>query len=161
EGARLHAVNERLSPIEAVMWRAGQDPRLRMTVGIVIVLDRAPDSDAVRERIAAIIKSSPRLRSRPGGESFTHACPMWVEDDAFDAKHHVRTAAVSRPGSGRELLDLVGLLEPVPFDPGRPPWDVTLIEGLEDDRAALYLRAHHVVTDGLAGLRLAGRLLDG
>ncbi len=25
----------------------------------------------------------------------------------------------------------------------------------------LYLRAHHVVTDGLAALRLAGRLLDG
>jgi WS/DGAT/MGAT family acyltransferase len=154
-------VDERLSPIEAIMWRAGHDPRLRMTVGIVLLLDRAPSYDALAERFAAVMKCSPRLRSRPGDESLAHACPMWVEEDALDANHHLRTAAVSRPGSLRQLLDLVGLLEPVAFDPGRAPWDGTLIEGLEGDRAALYLRGHHVVTDGLAGLRLAGRFLDG
>ena len=32
--------------------------------------------------------------------------------------------------------------------------------GLEDGRAALYLRAHHVLTDGLGGIRLLGLLLD-
>ena len=41
-----------------------------------------------------------------------------------------------------------------PFDPERSPWDVTLIEGLEDGRAALYVRAHHTLTDGVLGLRL-------
>ena len=143
------------------MWKAGQDPTLRMTVGIVLVLDRAPSYDSLVERFAAVIKCSPRLQSRPGDQSLTHACPSWVEDDAPDAEHHLRSAAVSRPGSLRQLLDLVGLLESVPFDPDRAPWDGTLIEGLEGDRAALYLRAHHVVTDGLAGLRLAGRFLDG
>jgi WS/DGAT/MGAT family acyltransferase len=90
-----------------------------------------------------------------------HACPSWLEDDAPDAAHHLRTAAVSGPGSLRQLLDLVGLLESAPFDPDHAPWDATLIDGLEDGRAALYLRAHHVVTDGLAGLRLAARFLDG
>ena len=154
-------MDERLSPIEAIMWKAGQDPTLRMTVGIVMVLDRAPSYDSLVERFAAVIKRSPRLQSRPGGPSFAHACPLWVEDDALDAEHHLRTAAVSRPGSLRQLLDLVGLLESVPFDPDQAPWDGTLIEGLEGDRATLYLRAHHVVTDGLAGLRLAGRFLDG
>ena len=49
-------------------------------------------------------------------------------------------------------LDLMGLIESVPFNPDHAPWDATLIEGLEGDRAALYLRAHHVVTDGMAGL---------
>jgi len=154
-------VDERLSPTEAIMWRAGQDPRLRMTVGLVMVLDRAPSYDALIERFSAIMKGSRRLRSRPGGASVAHACPLWLEDDAFDPGDHLRTAAVHRPGSQRELLDLVGLLEPVPFDPGRAPWDCTLIEGLEGDRAALYVRAHHVVADGLAGLRLVGRFLDG
>ena len=65
-----------------------------------------------------------------------------------------------RPGSMRQVLDLVGLLESIPFDPERSPWDVTLIEGLEDGRAALYLRAHHVLTDGVGGIRLLGLLLD-
>ena len=154
-------MDDRLSPIEAIMWKAGQDPTLRMTVGVVMVLDRAPSYDSLVDRFAAVMKCSPRLQSRPGDPSFAHAAPLWVEDNALDAEHHVRTAAVSRPGSLRQLLDLVGLLESVPFDPDRPPWDGTLIEGLEGDRAALYIRAHHVVTDGLAGLRLAGRFLDG
>ena len=60
----------------------------------------------------------------------------------------------------RQVLDLVGLLESIPFDPERSPWDVTLIEGLENGRAALYLRAHHVLTDGVGGIRLLGLLLD-
>ena len=67
-----------MSPIEAVMWRAGHDPSLRMTVGIVIVLDRAPSFDALEERFAAVIKRSPRLQLRPGGESFGHATPSWL-----------------------------------------------------------------------------------
>jgi diacylglycerol O-acyltransferase / wax synthase len=153
-------VDERLSPIEAIMWKVGHDPKLRMMVGIVMVLDRAPSFDALVERFAAVMKASPRLRMRPGNDSFAHARPAWLEDDVLDARHHLRTAAISRPGSRRRLLDLVGLLEPVPFDDRRAPWDGTLIEGLEGGRAALYLRAHHVVTDGLAGLRLARRFLD-
>ena len=60
----------------------------------------------------------------------------------------------------RQLLDLTGLLESIPFDPDCSPWDVTLIDGLEDGRAALYLRAHHVLTDGVGGIRLLGLLLD-
>ena len=58
------------------------------------------------------------------------------------------------------MLDLVGLLEAIPFDPERSPWDVTVIDGLEGGRAALYLRAHHVLTDGIGGIRLLGLLLD-
>ena len=60
----------------------------------------------------------------------------------------------------RQLLDLIGILEPNPFDAGRSPWDLTLISGLEDGRVALYLRAHYVLTDGLGGIRLLGLLLD-
>jgi WS/DGAT/MGAT family acyltransferase len=132
-----------------------------MTVGIAMVLDRAPSYDALIERFTAVMKSFRRLRMRPGSDSFGRACPDWVEDDVLDAKHHVRTVAVSSPGSLRNLLDLVGLLEGVPFDAGRAPWDVTLIEGLNGGRAAIYMRAHHVLADGLAGLRLASRFFDG
>src|SRR4029077_5667532 len=153
-------VPDRLSPIEAVMWRAGQDPSLRMTGGIRLVLDPAPNLDALEERFAAVIKRSSRLQLRPGGESFGHTTPAWVEDDAPDARHHLRSAAVSGPGTVRQLLDLVSLFEAVPFDPDHAPWDGTLIEGLEGGRAALYMRAHHVVSDGLAGLRITSRFFD-
>jgi hypothetical protein len=68
--------------------------------------------------------------------------------------------ALGAPGDRRQLLDLIGLIEPSPFDPDRGPWDVTLIEGLEGGKAALYLRAHHVLTDGQGGLSLLGLLVD-
>jgi hypothetical protein len=64
------------------------------------------------------------------------------------------------PAPQRQLLRLIALLEALPFDPARPPWDLTLVDGLEDGRAAVYVRAHHVLTDGIGGIRLLGLLLD-
>jgi diacylglycerol O-acyltransferase / wax synthase len=152
-------MNEYLSPIEAIMWRVGQDPILRMTVGAVMLLDQAPDAAELRERVSSAADRIPRLRQRPGDPTFTSARPAWIAEKKLDV-HHLRSAAVAAPGSLRQLLDLVALFEAMPFDPERPPWDVTLIEGVEGGRAALYFRAHHVVTDGLGALRLAGALFD-
>jgi WS/DGAT/MGAT family acyltransferase len=131
-----------------------------MTVGAVLILDGSPTSAALGERLAGAIISSPRLRQRPDDPTALRPRPCWVDDADPDTLAHLRTLSVNAPGSLRQLLDLVGLLEAVPFDPERSPWDVTLIEGLEDGRAALYVRAHHALTDGVAGLRLLGHLLD-
>ncbi|MGO9877551.1 MAG: wax ester/triacylglycerol synthase domain-containing protein [Acidimicrobiia bacterium] len=152
-------MNEYLSPIEAIMWRVGQDPTLRMTVGAVMILDHAPSTSALSDRLSSAADHTPRLRQRPGDPTFTSARPAWIEGPKLDL-HHLRSAAIASPGSLRQLLDLVALFEAMPFDPERPPWDVTLIEGVEGGRAALYFRAHHVVTDGLSALRLAGALFD-
>ena len=42
--------SERLSPVEAIMWRVGQDATLRMIVGNLIILDRTPTRSALAER---------------------------------------------------------------------------------------------------------------
>jgi WS/DGAT/MGAT family acyltransferase len=151
-------MNESLSPIESIMWRVGQDPTLRMTVGALVLLDRAPSTEALAAELSAAAKRAPRLGQRPEEPTLGRARPVWVDDPHLDMHHHVRSAAVATPGSLRQVLDLIALFEAIPFDPEHPPWDVTLIEGLENGRAALYLRAHHVVTDGLGGLRLADSL---
>jgi WS/DGAT/MGAT family acyltransferase len=149
-----------LSPMEAIMWRVGQDATLRMTVGALLVLDRPPTLDALGERLAVAADRAPRLRRRPEDLAAVRSRPAWVEDEDPAPDHHLRSLSVAEPGSMRQVLDLVGLLESVPFDPGWSPWDVALIEGLERGRAALYLRAHHVLTDGIGGIRLLGLLLD-
>jgi diacylglycerol O-acyltransferase len=153
-------MDELLSPIEAIMWRVGQDPALRMTVGLLVLLDQAPAADALAERLGHAIANTPRLRQLPDDATFTQTRPAWIDDPEPAAKDHLRMMAVAPPGSLRQVLDLVALLESVPFDTDRPPWDVTLIEGMDNGQGALFLRAHHVVTDGLAGVRLAGMLLD-
>jgi diacylglycerol O-acyltransferase len=152
--------SQRLSSIEAIMWRIGHHAPLRMTVGNLMVLDKPPTREALLERLTAAAEQAPRLRQRPHDASRLRNRPAWVDDDDFDASHHLRTVAVPSPGGQRELLDVVALLEPAPFDPDRPPWDVTVFEGLERDRGALYLRAHHALTDGMGGISLISSLLD-
>ncbi len=151
---------ERLTPMEAIMWRVGQDATLRMTVGALMILDRSPTSKALEERLDLVASHEPRLRRRPDDPTAMRTRPVWVEDSDPVSGNHLRSLAVAPPGSMRQVLDLVGLLESIPFDPERSPWDVTLIDGLENGRAALYLRAHHALTDGLGGVRLVGLLFD-
>ena len=149
-----------LSPMEAIMWRVGQDATLRMTVGALMILDQPPTTAALTERLKLVTDQAPRLRRRPDDPTALRTRPAWVEDPEAAPEHHLRSLSVAAPGSLRQVLDLVGLLEPIPFDPERSPWDLTLIEGLENGRAALYLRAHHALTDGVGGIRLLGLLLD-
>jgi WS/DGAT/MGAT family acyltransferase len=156
----MEVMNEHLSPIESIMWRVGQDPTLRMTVGAVLLLDRPPRTAALREQLLSAADRAPRLRQRPDDLTLTRTRPSWIDESEIDVDHHLRSAAVPSPGSLRQVLDLVALFEALPFDREHPPWDLTCIEGLDGGGAALYFRAHHVVTDGLGGLRLAGALLD-
>ena len=136
------------------MWRVGQDATLRMTLGALIV-DRPPTQEALLERLTFAASQAPRLRQRPDDPTAVRPARRG-STTTISPEPHLRTSVAARVDA---VLDLVGLLEAIPFDPQRSPWDVTLIEGLEGGRAALYLRSHHALTDG-AGLRLVGLLLD-
>ena len=153
-------MSERLSSIEAIMWRTGHDATLRMIVGTLMILDRSPTHDVLVERIGDLVDRAPRLRWRLDDPTGTRTRPGWVPNADFHATDHLRTMAVAAPGNRRQLLDLIGLLEPAPFAPDHAPWDITLVEGLEGGRAAIYLRAHHVLTDGLGGVSLMGLFVD-
>lgn len=153
-------MSDRLSPIEAMIWKVGHDPALRMTVGNLMILDRAPTRGDLVDRLGAMSRDAPRLRQRPGDPGYIGRRAHWTADLDFDAGLQVRSVTVPPPGDLRRVLDLVGLIEPLPFEPDRSPWDATIIEGLEGGKAALFLRAHHVLTDGIGGTALVSRLLD-
>ena len=149
-----------LTPLESVMWRVGQDATLRMTVGVLLLLDRPPDPDALRRRVGTAMAGAARLRQRPEPQPAGRHRPVWVDDGDISPDAHVRCLSMTGAAPQRQLLHLVALLEALPFDPARAPWDLTLIDGLEHGRAAVYVRAHHVLTDGIGGMRLLGLLLD-
>ena len=113
------------------MWRVGQDPGLRMTVGDLLILDRSPARSDLVDRFRVTSEYAERLRQRPGDPSYVRRRPHWVTDPDFDPDRHVRTITIPAPGDLRQVLDVVALIEPVPFDPERPPWDATLIDGLD------------------------------
>lgn len=86
--------------------------------------------------------------------------PSWIEDDDIDLEYHVRHAALPWPGGERELGELVGRLHSTPIDFARPPWECTIIEGLEGDRFAMYIKMHHSLIDGVAGMKLLQRTMS-
>jgi WS/DGAT/MGAT family acyltransferase len=89
--------------------------------------------------------------------------PSWVteSDDAIDLEYHVRHAALPWPGGERELGELVGRLQSTPIDLTRPPWECTLIEGLDGDRFAMFIKMHHSLIDGISGMKLLQRAMSG
>src|SRR3954454_24953751 len=125
-----------LTPLESVMWRVGQDATLRMTIGVLLFLDRPPDADALRARVGSAMATAPRLRRRPEPAPAGRRRPVWIDDGDAGPDAHLRFLSMAGAAPQHQLLELVALLEALPFDPARAPWDLTLVDGLEHGRAA-------------------------
>ena len=78
--------------------------------------------------------------------------PAWTEATDLDIDYHMRHSALPYPGGERELGQLVERLHSHPMDLSRPLWECHLIEGLENGRFAIYLKAHHASMDGMGAL---------
>ena len=85
--------------------------------------------------------------------------PAWVEDEDIDLEYHVRHAALPWPGGERELGELVGRLQSTPLDLSRPPWECTILEGLDGGRFAMFIKMHHSLIDGVSGVNLLQRAM--
>jgi WS/DGAT/MGAT family acyltransferase len=152
-------VSERLSDADALIWRIEGDPVLRSPILVVGLLDRAPSWSRVQTTMGAAVTAIPRLRQRLDPGPFG-ASPRWVDDDAFALEHHVRRV---RTSGGADLRAVLAVAEPdvmAAFDPARPLWQMTVVDGLEGGIAAFVLRFHHTITDGLGGIALAERLFE-
>ncbi len=88
--------------------------------------------------------------------------PSWAEvpDDQIDLDYHLRHSALPGEGSQRELGVLVSRLHSAWMDRRYPLWEVHVIEGQEENRWSLYMKAHHSQVDGVGGIRLLRRMLS-
>jgi diacylglycerol O-acyltransferase len=80
--------------------------------------------------------------------------PHWVIDDDLDSQYHVRHSALPKPGRYREMFSLVSRLHSTRLHRDRPLWEAHIIEGVEDDRFALYVKTHHAMIDGVGAMRV-------
>jgi WS/DGAT/MGAT family acyltransferase len=101
-----------------------------------------------------------RLRQHVVEPPFGLGPPEWADDPDFDLDYHLRRVALPSPGTERQLLDLAALLFQDAFDPARPLWQYTIVEGVEGGRAALLAKMHHTISDGVGALRLSARFVD-
>jgi WS/DGAT/MGAT family acyltransferase len=142
------------------MLTVERDPILRSSFLNLTLLDREPDHERFRARMAGAIRGLPRLRQRVEMAQLPLTPPEWVKDPDFDLDYHLRRVALPAPGTDRQLLDLGAQVLQDPFDPCRPLWQMTIVEGLSGGRAALLAKLHHTVTDGVGGVRLSSSFID-
>jgi diacylglycerol O-acyltransferase / wax synthase len=152
--------NPAMSPAESLMWTVERDPILRSTFMTITVLDQAPDMDRLAGRITDALAGFPRMRQRVRTASGPFDRHRWIEDASFDLRYHIRRVALPPPADRRALFDLASLSLEDAFDPVRPLWQLTVVEGLEGGRAAMFTKMHHTITDGVGGLRLSSSFLD-
>lgn len=149
---------DRMNPSDALFWLLDTVPELRSTIGIVVILERTP----VRERLWAdfrrLASSLPRMRQRVVEVPFNLAPPEWIDDCQFDLDYHLRSIAVPAPGGMAELLAELGPFYASPLDRDRPLWEAYVAEGLLDGRAAVFLKMHHCLMDGVGASQLLASL---
>jgi diacylglycerol O-acyltransferase / wax synthase len=85
--------------------------------------------------------------------------PVWVDAGSPDLSWHVRAVPVPAPGGEAELLRTVERLRRRGLDRSRPLWEMWLLTGLPAGRVGLYVKVHHVIADGVAGVALLTALL--
>ena len=144
---------------DAFTWAMESDPRLRSTVVTVIVLDRSPDWEEVRNRFDLISRKVPMLRQRVV-PSPPPAPPRWEDAPDFDLGFHMRRVTATAPGTFDTVLEMARVAAMEDFDRARPLWENTLIDGLENDGAAMILKFHHALTDGVGGIQIGMILFD-
>src|SRR5689334_13012755 len=83
---------------DALLWNIERDPVLRSTITAIAVLDREPDWDRLRERVAHAVDEVPRLRERVIVPPLHLGPPRWVADPGFDLDFHLRRARPPAPG---------------------------------------------------------------
>jgi WS/DGAT/MGAT family acyltransferase len=116
--------------------------------------------EATRNRLASRLAELEPLRRRLIEVPLQLDHPFWIEDPDFDLEFHVRESCLPPPGTDDKLTQLVARLVARALDRAHPLWEVYVIEGLRDDRFAIFTKLHHATIDGAAGAELMKIVYD-
>ena len=142
-----------VSDADAMLLHVERDPQLRSTITAVFVLDRVPDRAAVLDRLDRMSRSVPGYRHRLVTPPLRLATPRWVVDQRFrplvsPCGGSLRPEPKTLDTVSRTFARQSGMSG---LDPDRPLWTFTVVEGLVGGRAAVVVKLHHVLTDGVGG----------
>src|SRR5205085_3714240 len=145
----------RMSDADALMWTIEKDPLLRSTITAVAILDQSPDRERLTDSVDRATRFVPRLRQRVVSNSMSIAPPRWEFDPHYDLSYHLRWTKATGDGSLRAVLDTAQPIAMQGFDRARPLWEFVVVDGLADDRAAIIMKIHHAITDGVGAVKIA------
>ena len=143
-----------------------ESPTSPMHVGAVQIYEGAPlrdrdgrlEIDRVQEYVASRLHLIPRYRQKVVAAPLD-GHPIWVDDERFNLRYHVRHSRLPDPGDERVLKRTCARILEQRLDLQKPLWELWVVEGLEGDRVAVVSKAHHCMIDGIAGVDLMSVLM--
>lgn len=135
-------------------------------IGSVLIYDpsTAPNGFVRFKDILSFIESrlqlSDTMRQKMVKVPFGIDYPYWVQDSDFDIEYHCRHVALPKPGDWRQMCILAARIFARPLDLSRPPWEFTIVEGLDNIEGvpkgsyAMFTKVHHAAIDGVSGVDL-------
>ncbi|MEX2206506.1 MAG: wax ester/triacylglycerol synthase domain-containing protein [Myxococcota bacterium] len=138
-----------------------------MHVGAVLVFEAGPlglrhggiDIERVRAYTAARLARAQRAQQRSVGLALGRL-PAWVDDPFFELAYHLRHVALPRPGDERQLKRLASRSFSQALDREKPPWEIVVVEGLDEGRFALIAKADVALLEGRDGFDPLALLLS-
>ncbi len=152
----------RLSPSDAAFYQR-EATATPMYVGSLSILRRPRGGlgyEALLETVERRLPQTPRYRQKVREVTLGIARPVWIDDPDFDITYHVRRSALPSPGTDAQLHDLVSRLAGRPLDRTRPLWEMYLIEGLERNRLALFIKSHQALINGMTACEIGHVIAD-
>ena len=137
-------------------------------IGALVILDGKALFDAdgefliepVREAIDRRLHLVPRFRQVLYWPGTGLGWPVWADAQSFDITEHVDVHPVPPPGDERQLLVACEALRRRPLHRARPLWEMWLLTGLPDERVGLFIKMHHAIADGVAGVATLAAFVD-
>jgi diacylglycerol O-acyltransferase / wax synthase len=137
-------------------------------IGALAILDggRLLDADgrvrieAARDQVAQRLHLVPRFRQLLHRPRFGLGWPLWVDAPCIDLADHVRVLPLAAPADEARLLLACEDLRARRLDPSRPLWELWFLPGLPNGRVGLFIKLHHAIADGVAGVATLGAFLD-
>src|SRR6266508_1221741 len=116
--------------------------------------------EAVRDALGHRLHLVPRFRQVLYWPRRGLGWPVWGDAQSFDITEHVRVHPVPSPGDEQQLLLACEALRRRPLHRGRPLWEMWFLTGLPDDRIGFFMKMHHAIADGVAGVATLAAFVD-
>jgi diacylglycerol O-acyltransferase / wax synthase len=115
---------------------------------------------SVKEHIAKRMHLAPLFSNVLAYAPYDLGHPHWEPADDIDLDYHIQRITIAKPGTMHQLEAAVAKEHSTLMDRGRPLWQFTIFDGLQDGRIAFYGKVHHAALDGKGGVVLANAVLD-
>lgn len=148
-----------LGPVDSAFLYV-DSPETPMNIGAVTIFEGRIDFDAFIKLVDGRIHQAKPYLQRIVQAPFNLGMPTWRYDPDFYIGNHVFRKQLNAPGTDEQLRQLTGHLVSGMLDRSKPLWEIHLIEGLSNNRTAIFFKIHHCMVDGLSAVELFTLLFD-